>query len=110
MTGVTTVGSGSFSPIYCPLTVFDSVSWVIAYVWDKSSTANVSCTVYAYDETGSVQYSATRASSGVDTSAPQQLSWDMSSVTVKYATMECSVPQTASLGNTSGIAQMIVYY
>jgi hypothetical protein len=108
------IGTGtSNAALYCPLVVFGSISSVYAYVWDKSTTANVSCTVYAFDDAGNVEYQETRSTSGSSNTDTFQLSWDLTGVTSKYASMACTVPKRLADdpvgGSRSGISQMLVF-
>lgn len=109
--GDTTTGNGTSPTLFCPLTVTDSISYVVARVWDRHTVANVRCTLYVFDETGSVQYSDWRETSGYDTSTSMSLSWSVTGLTTaRHASLECTVPQKESGSfQDSGLAMVRVY-
>lgn len=110
-----TVGSGSSTTIYCPLTFYGgSVSTVYASVYDRSSTADVSCTLHVVDSTGATNlWSGTQTTSG-SSSSPMLLSWSPSGFTgPAYGLMTCTIPQALAAGvgvlQYSGLTQFNVY-
>jgi len=79
---------------------------VQAWVWDRSSTQNVTCSMKLVDAGGNVWFSgASKSTTGSDLTFEKYLSWD-SLGNYGSAYISCLVPK-ASGGNYSGVAALV---
>lgn len=82
---------------------------VMAWVWDRSTTANVGCSMKVIDALGDVWYSgASKSTSGSDNSFAKLLEWD-SIGQYGNAYVSCSIPK-ASGSSYSGVSALTVQH
>jgi hypothetical protein len=100
----------TYGPIFCPIVGNGSpVLSVDLSVWDKSSAANVSCTLTTYDANGVMKYAVVRNTASYNFNNPMSLQWSSITGGGTYAMLKCSLLTKSGTGN-GGQRSPLVFY